>query len=305
MLEKAAGGTAPAAGKKEAASGTKEGTGGTWRKYTNIDMCFQGDAEIIGDWKRHHTIASLKQIVEQKGYSAVCVGSFGHAALKSFNYQLTAEHCKPSHGYTNELYIWFPEGSKAKPPKPEEAPRPALPAGFAFQSGFGEATRADQIGHIPGIEGHCFGGDKMNWPLQWAAMIGDVAAIDALCAAGHDPNVKMGPWFDSEPLGWAASFGQCKAIEALCAAGADPRRPANLAGCTPLSDAQREGHAKAIALLKEYLSGARPIGGKGGKGASAAKVVGGGGERQLASELAQAAWDGDTHRVRSLLDRGA
>jgi len=87
-----------------------------------------------------------------------------------------------------------------------------------------------------------------------------VAAIEALVAAGHDPNVKMGCWFDSEPLGWAASFGQCKAIEALCAAGADPRRPANTSGNTPLSDAQREGHSKAIELINEYLSGARPIG---------------------------------------------
>ena len=102
--------------------------------------------------------------------------------------------------------------------------RPALPSGFRFQDGFGEATRGDQIGHIisGGVEGHCFKGDKMKWPLHWAAMIGDIEAIYALVAAGHDPNVKMTDWFDSEPLGWAASFGQCKAIEALCEAGADP-----------------------------------------------------------------------------------
>merc|ERR1719164_404516 len=85
-------------------------------------------------------------------------------------------------------------------------------------------------------------------------MIGDVAAIEALCEAGHDPNVKMSIWFDSEPLGWAASFGQCKAIEALCARGADPRRPANTAGNTPLADAQREGHSKAVKLINEYLA---------------------------------------------------
>ena len=253
MLETAAG-NAPT----NESTAIEKSPGGTWKKYTNIDMCFQGDAEIIGDWKSQHTIASLKKIVEQKGYSAVCVGSFGHAALKNFDYQLTADHCKPSQGYTNELYIWFPD--KAKPPKPAAAARPDLPAGFRFASGYGEATRADQIGQIPGIEGFCFQGDKLNWPLQWAAMIGDVAAIEALVAAGHDPNVKMDCWFDSEPLGWAASFGQCKAIEALCAAGADPRRPANTAGNTPLADAQREGHSKAIELIKEYLSGARPIG---------------------------------------------
>jgi len=113
----------------------------------------------------------------------------------------------------------------------------------------------------------------MSWPLQWAAMIGDVAAINTLVAAGHDPNVKMTDWFDSEPLGWAASFGQCKAIEALCAAGADPSRPANLAGNTPLSDAQREGHTTAIRLIQEYLSGARAMGAPCAVAAPAVAVV--------------------------------
>jgi len=254
MLEKAAGGS-----KGKAAVATP--AEGRWEVYKNIDMCFQGDVEIVGDWKRHTSIEKLKKIVEQKGYSAVCVGSFGHAALKSFDYQLTKDHCKPSHGYTNELHIWFPKGAAAKPPK-VEVPRPALPPGFRFADGYGEATRGDQIGHITsgGVENHCFKGDKMSWPLQWAAMIGDVEAIGALLAAGHDPNVKMTDWFDSEPLGWAASFGQCRAIEALCAAGADPSRPANLSGNTPLSDAEREGHTKAISLIKEYLSGKRSVG---------------------------------------------
>merc|ERR1719409_2156951 len=103
-------------------------------------------------------------------------------------------------------------------------------------------------------------------------MIGDVDAINALISFGHDPNVKMTSWFDSEPLGWAASFGQCKAIEALCAAGADPRRPANTSGNTPLSDAQREGHHKAIKLIEEYLSGKRHIGKHAGPVASAVVV---------------------------------
>merc|ERR1719198_920202 len=258
MLERAAGGEQPSADEKS--TGPVEGR---WETFHNIDMCCQGDVEIIGDWKHHTSVAKMKKIVEQKGYSAVVVGSFGHAALKSFDYQLTKAHCKPSQGYTNEIHIWHPSGQRAKPQK-VEVEAPPLPKGFRFHDGFGEATRGDQIGHITsgGIEGHCFKGDKMSWPLQWAAMIGDVAAIDALVAAGHDPNVKMTDWFDSEPLGWAASFGQCKTIEALCAVGADPSRPANHAGQTPLSDAQREGHTKAIELINEYLSGARSIGTK-------------------------------------------
>ena len=77
-----------------------------WSKHVNIDMCGQGDVEIIQNWRSTHSIDDLKKIVEAKGYSAVCVGSFGHAALKKFSFQLTPGHCKPSKGYTNELYIY-------------------------------------------------------------------------------------------------------------------------------------------------------------------------------------------------------
>ena len=109
--------TSAAGGKQHAAkTGPVEGR---WEVYRNIDMAYQGDVEIIGDWKRHTSIDKLKKIVEEKGYSAVCVGSFGHAALKSFDYQLTKEHCKPSEGYTNEIHIWFPSGEAAKPLKVE------------------------------------------------------------------------------------------------------------------------------------------------------------------------------------------
>ena len=82
-----------------------------WSVHQNIDMCGQGDVEIIPNWRAKHSIEDLQRIVEQKGYSAVCVGNFGHAALKQFPYQLTAGHCKPSQGYTNTLYIWSGGGS--------------------------------------------------------------------------------------------------------------------------------------------------------------------------------------------------
>ena len=82
-----------------------------WSVHQNIDMCYQGDKEIIHNWRSTHSIEDLKRIVEQKGYSAICVGSFGHAALKQFSYQLTPGHCKPSRGYTNTLYIYSGGGS--------------------------------------------------------------------------------------------------------------------------------------------------------------------------------------------------
>jgi len=87
---------------------------GKWVVYKNIDMCFQGDAEIIGDWRAKTSIGALRKKVAAKGYSAVCVGSFGHAALKSFPYQLTKGHMKPSQGYTNEIHVYYPKGNAPK-----------------------------------------------------------------------------------------------------------------------------------------------------------------------------------------------
>ncbi len=88
-----------------------------WSVHQNIDMCGQGDVEIIWNWHSTHSIEDLKRIVEQKGYSAFSVPDQGlpgrspHAALKQFSYQLTAGHCKPSRGYTNTLYIYSGGGS--------------------------------------------------------------------------------------------------------------------------------------------------------------------------------------------------
>ena len=82
-----------------------------WSVHQNIDMCGQGDVEIIWNWRSKHSIEDLKRIVEQKGYSAISVGGFDFAALKKFPYQLTAGHCKPSRGYTNTLYIYSGGGS--------------------------------------------------------------------------------------------------------------------------------------------------------------------------------------------------
>jgi len=71
----------------------------SWSEYSNIDMCGQGDVEIIPDWKKKYSIEDLKRIVEQKGYSAITVSSgkpsFGHAALKKFSFPLKKENCKP------------------------------------------------------------------------------------------------------------------------------------------------------------------------------------------------------------------
>jgi len=82
---------------------------GTWTEHDNIDMCGQGDVQIIGEWMSKHSIEDLKRMVEEKGYSAFTISpnqeSFGHAALKAFKYQLTTKHCKPT-DYKCKIYIF-------------------------------------------------------------------------------------------------------------------------------------------------------------------------------------------------------
>ena len=41
-----------------------------WVVYKNIDMCFQGDVEIIQSWRSHTSISALRKTCEQKKYSA-------------------------------------------------------------------------------------------------------------------------------------------------------------------------------------------------------------------------------------------
>ena len=84
------------------------------RDSEDIDMAYQGDVEIIHNWREEHSIEDLQRLVERKGYSAISVGSFDHAALKKFPYQLTAGHCEPSPGYSNTLYIWDGRGGGGK-----------------------------------------------------------------------------------------------------------------------------------------------------------------------------------------------
>merc|ERR1712183_49647 len=95
--------------KAKAPINTEQFKGGVWTAHSNIDMCGQGDVEIIPDWEKKYSIKDLQNMVEKKGYSAISVSpnseSFKHAALKKFDYQLTSEHCKPQ-GYKCTIYIY-------------------------------------------------------------------------------------------------------------------------------------------------------------------------------------------------------
>ena len=97
-----------------------------WYGYKNIDMNGQGDKDIIHNWKEKHAdIEELKQMVIEKGYSAVTVGagenSFDLAALKDFPFVLTKEYCRPvteTHKHECIIYIWKHNKAKVSTEKP-------------------------------------------------------------------------------------------------------------------------------------------------------------------------------------------
>lgn len=70
-----------------------------WVGYRNIDMCGEGDIDIINDWEDHATIEELRQVGVEGGISAITVSDgdpgYDHAFIKAFEYTLTKDHCKP------------------------------------------------------------------------------------------------------------------------------------------------------------------------------------------------------------------
>ena len=80
---------------------------GEWTEHTDLDMAYQGDVEQIHDWKNYYSIDQLKQIALEKGYTCFTVSdsSFGFAAMKKFDFQVTPETCKPPEGYSCKFYI--------------------------------------------------------------------------------------------------------------------------------------------------------------------------------------------------------
>ena len=84
--------------------------------------------------------------------------------------------------------------------------------------------------------------------LHQAAREGDVEAIEALLAAGADPEARHG-YGEHTPLHVAAEGGHVEAIEALIKAGAVVHAK-DLWDRTPLDIARAQRHAAAVAVLK-------------------------------------------------------
>ncbi len=107
-------------------------------------------------------------------------------------------------------------------------------------------------------------------PLARAARVGDVRAIAALAAAGHDVNAFDAGGNHWTPLLHAIHKGQASAVEALLTAGADVHR-ASPGHLTPLLMAVGNGQPQIVRRL--LAAGANPRGD--GPGIFTAAVAGG------------------------------
>ena len=88
--------------------------------------------------------------------------------------------------------------------------------------------------------------DEAKIPAVLPKTRGHVEAIEALLAAGVDPNARNNK--AETPLHYAAIVGHVEAIEALLAAGADPNVQDD-EGRTPRDVAQENGSTDAVTLL--------------------------------------------------------
>ena len=159
-----------------------------------------------------------------------------------------------------------PVAPSTVPVAPPTAPvAPSSTAGFAtlqdpnFPTALAKMkevmSRHSNFGPRPGqrkVLAH-FEYQKDIYPLHYAAMVGDTEKVQALLAAGANPNLSLHPaerW--CEPLSWAAALNQVHVIVALIEGGADPRTSRNGKGVTPSGDAHREKHKAATEMLDSF-----------------------------------------------------
>ena len=86
-------------------------------------------------------------------------------------------------------------------------------------------------------------------PLMTAARTGDAASIETLLNHGAEVDA-VEAWRGQTALMWATAQNQVDAVEALLAAGADPNARSGR-GFTPVLFAAREGHVDVLELLVE------------------------------------------------------
>ena len=67
-----------------------------WTKVVGRDIDGEGDVKQIKNWAHSHSLADLKAMVVEKGWSGVTLGNDGTAYFKDVSYRLTKEKTRDS-----------------------------------------------------------------------------------------------------------------------------------------------------------------------------------------------------------------
>jgi len=212
----------------------------SWSVHENIDMCGQGDVEIIHNWTDTHTIDQLKTIVEERGYSAFTMSngkpSFRHAALKKFDFVLEKEHCRPiSQCCRHPCRIYIYNGD-ARRRFQLTLGNVALNQPRSTLSALGvEANSLNQLTLV--YKGKpSESQEKLDSAIQQAGWDGDADKVERLLAKGADPNNYDGSKGNRHSaLNGAARNGHTICVELLLDAKADLESKESYCGCTPLN----------------------------------------------------------------------
>lgn len=113
-----------------------------------------------------------------------------------------------------------------------------------------EAAALGDVAALEGADLSVRGGDGFT-PLHLAAFFGGVEAVEAILAAGADPDADADNVFKVHPIHSASAVGDHASVRALLAAGANPN-VAQQGGYTPLHAAAHNADAELAKLLLSY-----------------------------------------------------
>ena len=75
-----------------------------WTQVAGRDIDGEGDVKQIKNWANHHSLADLKAMVVEKGWSGVTLGNDGTAYFKDVLYKLTKDKTRASK-HVKAIYI--------------------------------------------------------------------------------------------------------------------------------------------------------------------------------------------------------
>ena len=201
---------------------------GSWVCLQNVDMCGQGDVDGVGDWKAEgKSVEDLRRIAEERGHMAFSIDPSGrhfrHCAFKRFDFQLTAAHCTPSPGYTNEIHIFTPDGAAQR--KGSAAGDGALAGELASAAWEGNLSKVRSLldrGAPPNTEAFHGFSNGHHSALNGAARNGHAAIVSLLLEQPVKPDIEsrcQWPW-KVTPLQQAGFHGRAECAKILLRHGA-------------------------------------------------------------------------------------